>query len=88
MQTKKILSEVGFEPTPSIEDQNARAPYRGARVHLESGALDHSAILTTVAQARFVYRDEQGVLSTATEFAADDQKAMIPARIELAAFCV
>ena len=41
----KIMSEVGFEPTPSYEDQNTRLLSEG-RKHLESGALDHSAILT------------------------------------------
>ena len=40
---KKYLSEVGFEPTPTFVDQNTR--YEG--IYLESGALDHSAILTT-----------------------------------------
>ena len=41
----KFLSEVGFEPTPSYEDQNAQIPtVKGS--YLESGALDHSAILT------------------------------------------
>ena len=29
----KVLSEVGFEPTPSIEDQNSHAtPYQRARI--------------------------------------------------------
>ena len=41
---KKYVSEVGFEPTPTYVDQNTR--YEGL-IHLESGALDHSAILTT-----------------------------------------
>ena len=46
---KKIVSEVGFEPTPSSEDQNSLSlPYQGRRLSLESGALDHSAILTYV----------------------------------------
>ena len=36
---------MGFEPTPSYEDQNAQIPsVKGS--YLESGALDHSAILT------------------------------------------
>ena len=39
---KTRLSEVGFEPTPPFGDQNALGEGR----HLESGALDHSAILT------------------------------------------
>jgi hypothetical protein len=42
---KKFLSEVGFEPTPSDEDQNALS-LSVSKVYLESGALDHSAILT------------------------------------------
>ena len=46
---KKKLSEVGFEPTPTFVDQNARSfAYDCAKkgVNLESGALDRSAILT------------------------------------------
>ena len=44
---KKLVSGVGFEPTPSIEDQKSLLiPYRGIRHGLESGALDHSANLT------------------------------------------
>ena len=45
---KKMLSEVGFEPTLSYEDQNSLCSplSRGQGNHLESGALDHSAILT------------------------------------------
>ena len=42
---KKDLSEVGFEPTPSVEDQNA-GPIVVGKFSLESGALDRSAILT------------------------------------------
>ncbi len=45
-QKEKILSERGFEPLPSDEDQKSHTPYQGARCYLESGALDHSAILT------------------------------------------
>jgi hypothetical protein len=46
MQIKtKLLSEVGYEPTPSDEDQNAHS-LSMRKVTLESGALDHSAILT------------------------------------------
>ena len=43
-----MLSEVGFEPTPSREDQNSYGPMldKGKVYHLESGALDRSAILT------------------------------------------
>ena len=44
-----ILSDVGFEPTPSSEDQKSPpVPYKGTKLCLESGALDHSANLTTV----------------------------------------
>ncbi len=42
---KKNLSEVGFEPTPSDEDQNALSLSVSKDI-LESGALDRSAILT------------------------------------------
>ena len=41
---KTFLSEVGFEPTPSFEDQNSQSLEKG--ISLESGALDRSAILT------------------------------------------
>ena len=37
---------MGFEPTPSIEDQNSRYQLLLASCWLESGALDRSAILT------------------------------------------
>ena len=47
-QTEKLVSEVGFEPTPSFEDQNAHTRALRARCSLESGALDRSAILTCV----------------------------------------
>lgn len=40
-----MVSEVGFEPTPPFGDQNTQPPWEGA-ARLESGALDHSAILT------------------------------------------
>ena len=44
---KTFVSDVGFEPTPSSEDQNSHTiPYLGTRQNLESGALDHSANLT------------------------------------------
>ncbi len=46
IRKEKILSERGFEPLPSDEDQKPHTPYRGVRCYLESGALDHSAILT------------------------------------------
>ena len=43
------MSEVGFEPTPTFVDQNTHsATILQRRSSLESGALDRSAILTTV----------------------------------------
>ena len=42
---KKVLSGVGFEPTPSYEDQNTQLSVQKQGI-LESGALDHSANLT------------------------------------------
>ena len=42
---KKFVSEVGFEPTPSFEDQNTHFS-EAKSLSLESGALDRSAILT------------------------------------------
>ena len=45
MLVQKFVSDVGFEPTPSIEDQNTQISL-SERSYLESGALDHSAILT------------------------------------------
>ena len=44
-ENKKNLSEVGFEPTPSYEDQNSLS-ISLRKENLESGALDRSAILT------------------------------------------
>ena len=45
---KKTLSEVGFEPTPAYADQNTHdSQYCKQGISLESGALDHSAILTS-----------------------------------------
>ena len=44
-KNKKFVSEVGFEPTPSFEDQNAHFT-EAKSISLESGALDRSAILT------------------------------------------
>ena len=53
MLAKNFLSGVGFEPTPSSEDQNSLLiPYQGTRLCLESGALDHSANLTAGAEDR------------------------------------
>ena len=46
-KNKKVLSEVGFEPTPSFEDQNAHFVEAKSSA-LESGALDRSAILTYI----------------------------------------
>ena len=40
---------MGFEPMPSVEDQNSLSyvlPIQEQGINLESGALDHSAILT------------------------------------------
>ena len=42
---KKYMSEVGFEPTPTFVDQNTHRSCK-RKITLESGALDHSAILT------------------------------------------
>ena len=42
------MSEVGFEPTPPFGDQNAHPMDHGKDSILESGALDRSAILTTL----------------------------------------
>ena len=46
-KTKKNVSEVGFEPTPTYVDQNAQPADTAEGLNLESGALDRSAILTT-----------------------------------------
>ena len=46
MQVKRFLSGMGFEPMPSIEDQKSRSRPGSKVLNLESGALDHSAILT------------------------------------------
>ena len=46
---QKCLSEVGFEPTPSVEDRNTLNlchSFQKKVWNLECGALDHSAILT------------------------------------------
>ena len=42
----KDLSYVGFEPTPTFVDQNALSRCEREGYNLESGALDHSAMLT------------------------------------------
>ena len=53
-QNKKVVSEVGFEPTPSFEDQNAHSIEAKSK-SLESGALDRSAILTCLLGKEFKY---------------------------------
>ena len=71
------MSGVGFEPTPSIEDQKSlAAPYLGTRHCLESGALDHSANLTP-----------RGTVPK-TENNYGKRKKLSRARLELATFCV
>ena len=55
--SKKVLSERGFEPLPSSEDQNSHSfPIWKQGMNLESGALDHSAILTMII---FLCRSDQ-----------------------------
>ena len=49
---QNVLSEVGFEPTPTFVDQNA--PIRKSFT-LESGALDRSAILTCLLRKESKY---------------------------------
>ena len=50
-----FVSEVGFEPTPSFEDQNAH--FTAAKsISLESGALDRSAILTYLFNIQFTLK--------------------------------
>ena len=45
---QKCLSEVGFETTPAYADQNTHNSQQCKQgIILESGALDHSAILTS-----------------------------------------
>ena len=52
LRVQKGMSEVGFEPTPTFVDQNTHsATILQRRSSLESGALDRSAILTTVKYA-------------------------------------
>jgi hypothetical protein len=46
---KMVLSEVGFEPKHSVEDQNASIRCARQVYTLESGDLDRSAILTHLA---------------------------------------
>ena len=52
---KKFVSEVGFEPTPSFEDQNAHF-IEAKSISLESGALDRSAILTLLRKATEIHK--------------------------------
>ena len=57
---KRLLSEVGFEPTPSFEDQNTHFS-EAKSLSLESGALDRSAILTLLmnnARKKYFYTEE------------------------------
>ena len=49
------MSEVGFEPTPSFEDQNAHFT-EAKSISLESGALDRSAILTLLWKDGEIYK--------------------------------
>ena len=51
---KSCLSEMGFEPMPSSRTRNLSCLLRIAEqgLCLESGALDHSAILTSYCQAK------------------------------------
>ena len=54
---KVTLSGVGFEPTPPLGDQNTRSHcVLNGKVfnNLESGALDRSAILTTVGKLHYI----------------------------------
>ena len=63
---KKMLSEVGFEPTLSYEDQNSLCSplSRGQGIYLESGALDHSAILTELVHlAKFHHYNVKKLIS-------------------------
>ena len=53
-----IVSEVGFEPTPSFEDQNSHF-IEVKSISLESGALDRSAILTWLLFDQFSYNKFQ-----------------------------
>ena len=46
---------MGFEPTPSFEDQNAHF-IEAKRISLESGALDRSAILTLLSNNAEIYK--------------------------------
>ena len=47
------MSEVGFEPTPTLEDQNTQTTF--VEDKLQSGAYDHSAILTLNSCIFFLY---------------------------------
>ena len=71
-----FLSDVGFEPTPSSEDQNSHPiPYLGTRQNLESGALDHSANLTQLELCLNLLGQKVKLL-------------LIRARLKLVTFCV
>ena len=60
---RKLVSEVGFEPTPTFVDQNT--PVRKSST-LESGALDRSAILTCHFQQGDEYLFSNSTPSSAT----------------------
>ena len=64
-----VVSEVGFEPTPSCEDQNtiSYVACMTRVLHLESGALDRSAILTTLLRLRTIALNMITELSTTTK---------------------
>ncbi|CAG9568762.1 unnamed protein product [Danaus chrysippus] len=46
IENQKVLSEVGFEPTPSERTRTTHTRSVASKGNLESGALDRSAILT------------------------------------------
>ena len=59
-----MLSEVGFEPTPAYVDQNTHNSQQYKQgIILESGALDHSAILTSELLIRYdrILLDHAGI---------------------------
>ncbi len=53
---KKNLTAVGFEPTPVNTDQNTQHRKDAKFIQLESGALDHSAILSYI-NFKFIFLD-------------------------------
>ena len=62
LRKKKFVSEVGFEPTPSFEDQNAHFT-EAKSISLESGALDRSAILTCLPRLHFQQQQKKSEIS-------------------------